>query len=918
MKPEQWQEINLLFNSALEREPGQRAAFLNQACAGNESLRQEVEALIAAHDQAGSFIEAPAFAVAAEMLRGDQGQPLVGHSFGPYRIVAAIGAGGMGDVYLAQDTRLGRQVALKLLPTYFTSDAERVRRFQQEARAVSALNHPNIITIHEIGRVEERHFIATEFIDGETLRALLGRARLSLRATLDMAIQVASALVAAHKAGIVHRDIKPENVMVRREDGIVKVLDFGLVKLTEKHAPQYAESAAPTRAFVKTEAGVVMGTVSYMSPEQTRGLQVDARTDIWSLGVLLYEMVAGRMPFAGETASDVMASILKTEPLLLTRLMPKAPEELERIVSKALAKDREERYQTAKDLMIDLKRLKQRLDVEAEIERTSIPESGGPIAVLTTRGGQAAVETVHHSAALTGDGSNVAQPTSSAEYVVSKVKRHKAAAFVALAVLAIAFVAAFAYFSHYVSRSPGITSVAVLPFVNANGDAEIEYLSDGISESLINSLAQLPQLKVIARSSSFRYRSKDADPQEVAKALGVEVIMTGRVTQRGDGLVVSTELMDARDRTQIWGERYDRKLTDLPSLQGEIARDVSEKLHLRLTSSEQQGLARRGTENTEAYQAYLKGRYYWNRGLAPGYEKSRDFYQQAINLDPSYALAYSGLASYYGFLSANGLLPPDETWPRAEVAANQALALDPTLAEAFGGLAGVKLYYYRDWPTAERYFRRAIELNPKLAEVQMHYALNLNRFGRNEEALALGQRAVELEPLSLRLSQNWARLLYFVRQYDRAIDQFRKTLELDPNFPPAHEWLGYAYEQKGIQREAVAEWSKALSLSGASEQASSLERAYVTSGFEMAVRALAQQRLENLNERMKRSEYVPAFEYVTAYTRLGDKEQAVAWLDKAVQERNQFALEVKVNPLYDKLRDDLRFQDIVKKVGLPQ
>jgi tetratricopeptide (TPR) repeat protein len=425
-------------------------------------------------------------------------------------------------------------------------------------------------------------------------------------------------------------------------------------------------------------------------------------------------------------------------------------------------------------------------------------------------------------------------------------------------------------------------------------------------------------LKVIARSSSFRYKGKDVDPQEVAKALGVEVIMTGRVTQRGDSLVISTEVMDARDRTQIWGARYNRKITDLLSLQGEIAQDVSEKLHLRLTSTEQQRLARRSTENTEAYQAYLKGRYYWNRGLAPGYEKSRDYYQQAINLDPNYALAYAALASYYGFLSANGLLPPDETWPRSEAAANQALALDPTLAEAYAGLAGVKLYYYRDWPTAERYFRRAIELNPMFAEVHMHYALNLNRFGRNEEALAYGLRAVELEPLSLRLTQNWARLLFFIRQYDRAIDQFRKTLELDPNFPPAHEWLGYAYEQKGMQKEAVAEWGKALSLSGAGEQALSLERAYVTSGFEMAVRALAQQRLENLNERVKRSAYVPAFEYVAAYTRLGDKEQAFVWLDKAVHERNQFALEVKVNPLYDKLRDDPRFQDIVRRGGLPQ
>jgi serine/threonine protein kinase/tetratricopeptide (TPR) repeat protein len=835
---------------------------------------------------------------------------------GHYRVVAAIGEGGMGEVYLAQDTRLDRKVALKLLPAHFVKDAERVRRFQQEARAASALNHPNIITVHEIGQDEERHFIATEFVDGETLRTLLDRARLGQRATLDVAIQVGAALAASHKAGLVHRDIKAENVMVRRDDGHVKVLDFGLVKLTEGHAPRGADSAAPTRVLVKTEAGMVMGTASYMSPEQARGLEVDARTDIWSLGVLLYEMAGGRLPFAGETASDVIASILRTEPPPLTRLAPEAPAELERIVSKSLSKERDERYQTVKDLVIDLKRLRQRLDVEAEIERASTTESGSTIARITARRGQPS-GSAHHATALDG-GSNVAQPTSGGPHMLSVFRRHKAVAPLALVMLAVACAAAFYYFSHPDDGTARITSVAVLPFANVNGDPDIEYLSDGISESLINSLSQLPRLKVIARSSSFRYKGKDADPQEVAKALGVEAILIGRVTQRGDGLVISTEMVDARDGTHVWGEQYNRKLTDLVSLQGEIARDVSEKLRLRLTSTEQQQLTRRGTENNEAYQAFLKGRYYWNRGLAPGYEKSRDYYQRAIDLDPSYAAAYAGLAAYYSFLTANGLLPPDENWPKAEAAADRALALDPALAEAYAPLAAVRLYYYRDWPAAERHFRRAIELNPKFADAYGHYAISLIRFGREEEALALGQRAVELEPLSLRINYGRARLLFFARRYDAAIDQFRKTLELDPNYPPAHEWLGYAYEQKGMQREAVAEWGTALALNGAGEQASSLERAYAASGFETAVRALARGRLEKLNERTKRGEYVPAFEYVNAYARSGEKEQAFAWLGKAVQERNQFSLEVRVNPLYDKLRDDPRFQDLMSRVGLPR
>jgi serine/threonine-protein kinase len=916
MASERWQKLDRLFHSALEHEAGQRVAFLDLACNGDESLRQEVENLIAAHDKAGNFIEAPAFAAAAGMLGADESPSLVGQSFGPYRIASALGAGGMGEVYLAQDTRLGREVALKLLPAYFTQDEKRVHRFQQEARAASALNHPNIITIHEIGQLNGRYFIAMEFIDGETLGTTLEGTHLKLQVTLDFAIQIAAALVAAHRAGIVHRDIKPENIMVRREDDLVKVLDFGLVKLTENQTVRQSQSSAPTRAFVKTAAGVVMGTPNYMSPEQTRGVEVDFRTDLWSLGVLLYKMASGRVPFAGETPSDVIASILTTQPPPLTVVAPEATTELERIVSKALARDREERYQTAKDLLIDLKKLRQRLEVESEIERISTSKSAVPIPGLPAPHAPAATKTDHHPAIPTGRVSNLVQSPSSAEYIVSELKRHKVAALIALAV-AVSVIAVFAYYTYSAhSRKAGKNSIAVLPFANAGGDPDMEYLSEGISEGLINALSELPELKVMARSSSFRYKGKDADPQQVAKALGVEAILAGRVVQRGDSLEVSAELINAGDGTQIWGAHYNRKTTDLMYLQGEIIHDVTQKLQLRLTSSEQQQVARRPTESTEAYQAYLKGRYYWNRGLVPGYEKSRDYYQRAIDLDPSYALAYSGLSTYYGYLTANGLLPPDETYPKAEAAANKAVVLDPTLAEAYAALAGIKLTYYHDWPASERYFRRAIELNPKFAEAQMHYALCMARFGRNGEALALGQHAIEMEPLSLRYNQSWARILLFVRQYDRAIDQFHKTLDLDPNYPLAHEWLGYAYAQKGMQREAVAEWVKALTLSGAEEQAASLDRNYAASGFEAAVKSLAQYRLDKLNEKMKRGEYVPAFEYVNAYMRFGDTEQAFAWLDKAMQERNQFVLDVKLNPLYDKLREDPRFQDIVRKSGL--
>jgi serine/threonine-protein kinase len=815
----------------------------------------------------------------------------------------------MGEVYLAQDTQLRRFVALKILPAEFTQSEERLRRFEQEAYAASALNHPNIITIHEIGKTDSAHYIVTEFIDGESLRQLMQGGPVSVGEVLDIAVQTTSALTTAHAAGIIHRDIKPENVMLRR-DGVIKVLDFGLAKLTQNETG--VNSEALTRALVNTSAGMVMGTPSYMSPEQARGIDTDARTDIFSLGVVLYEMLAGRAPFAGETAADIISVLLQKEPQPLSTLARDVPAELQHIVSKALRKDRDERYQTVQSLLVDLKTLQQELDFAAKLERSAAPDSKDAAAKYSAQTVIAAMRSPETK-------TSAARPTSSAEYIVSRITQHRRGFAAGLAVLLLAAIGfGYWFYSHRWSTPAQIESIAVLPFVNASGNADVEYLSDGITESLIDSLSQLPHLSVKARSSVFRYKGKDIEPQQVGSELNVQAVLNGRVVQRGDDLTLSLELVDARTGNQIWGEQYNRKVTDLVALQNEITRDVSQKLRMRLSGADAQKLTKNYTQNAEAYQAYLKGLYYWNKGPAPGYEKSRDFFQQAIDLDPSYALAYSGLALYYSFAAANGLLPPDENWPKAEAAANKALALDETLAESYNPLAAIKLYYYRDWPAAERYFRRGIELDPNFAEIHNHYALCLYLFGRNEEALTEIQRAVELEPLSLRFSLQRARILFFILQYDRAIDQFRKTLELEPNFALAHEGLGDAYEQKGMQREAIAEWAKALTLSGEGEQASILERAYAASGFETAVRALAQKKLERLKEKTGPGEYVPAIEYVTAYTCLGDKEQAFAWLTKAVAERNRFALEIKVNPIFDRLRSDPRFADLVRRVGFPQ
>src|SRR6266542_3159571 len=453
----------------------------------------------------------------------------VGARLGRYEIRSLLGAGGMGEVYLAQDTMLERNVALKVLPADLAANENRMQRFIREAKAASALNHPNILTIHEIGQQDEHHFIATEYIEGESLRQHITRSRMGLRETLDVISQVASALAAAHQAGIIHRDIKPENIMVRR-DGLIKVLDFGLAKLVATTPQEDKDAEAPTMTkVVKTDPGIVMGTANYMSPEQARGMEVDARSDLWSLGVVLYEMVAGRLPFEGKTTSDVIATILHHEPPSLLLYRPNMPAEVERIVEKTLTKDVEERYQLAKELNVDLKRLKQHLEIEAELERSITPEEGARRAgVPTATDGRAPTisGTTKAAAAQTAEGSTT-RTISSAEYIVLEIG------------------AIFAYVSYSNTRAQAISSVAVLPFANVSGDPNMEYLSDGISESLINALSQLPQLKVIARSSAFKYKGKEVDPQETAKALGVQAIVTGRVVQRGDNLQVSAEMVDA-------------------------------------------------------------------------------------------------------------------------------------------------------------------------------------------------------------------------------------------------------------------------------------------------------------------------------------------------------------------------------------
>ncbi|NNE98054.1 MAG: protein kinase, partial [Pyrinomonadaceae bacterium] len=630
-----------------------------------------------------------------------------------YKIHSEIGKGGMGEVYLAEDTKLNRQVAVKFLNEEFGKDSEKLNRFIQEAQATSALNHPNILTVYGIDSFEDTHYIATEFIEGETLReAISKKETLPLNQILKIGIQTAEALSASHQAGIAHRDIKPENIMIRK-DGYVKVLDFGLAKLTEKNKSEDDISLeGETKALVKTNPGVVMGTVSYMSPEQARGIETDERTDIWSLGIVLYEMLAGKVPFSGETINHTIVAILETEPKSLENV----PDELQRIVRKTLTKEKNDRYQTARDLVIDLKNLRRELDLQGELERSIIPnkntevESENKTAVYHAKSVE---ETKAENPGLETKDKQRVTNTSSLAYAVTQAKCHKLATAV-IGVVLLGVITAIAYFA-FLSGGNQIKSIAVMPFINESGDKEVEYLSDGMTETLIASLTEIPNLSVKARSTVFYYKGKNKTPKEIGDELGVEAVLLGRLVQRGEELKLSLELVDTKTLDAIWSETYDRKMNNLITLQSEIARNVSDKLRLKLTTSEQEKLARSGTASSEAQKLYLKGIFHFNKRFGSGsgkqeMERSVSFFQQAIEKDPNYALAYAGLAASYSLMPYLYDYSPREYLPKGKEVAQKALELDPDLAEAHAALGNILLYSY-DWEGAERSYLKAIEVN---------------------------------------------------------------------------------------------------------------------------------------------------------------------------------------------------------------
>lgn len=834
---------------------------------------------------------------------------------GRYQIISLIGAGGMGEVYLAQDTALQRKVALKVLPPDVAANQDRMRRFKQEATSAASLNHPSIAHIYEIGEAEGFHFIAMEYVQGQTLREKIHYEGEDLSKLLRVLQHVAEGLAKAHSAGIVHRDLKPDNVMIS-SDGHAKILDFGLAKLVEPPASGSVSSEEPTIIQSHSTPGLVLGTMGYMSPEQAQGKtrEIDHRSDIFSFGCILFEAITRQKAFAGSDTVETLNKIIRESAPPVASFNPNAPADLQRIVRRCLAKDPDERYQNIKDVAIELKEVRRELQESATDTIASSSASSGSAsgeAKTLWHPERTAVRSVETGAA----GSPTSTNASSAEYIVNGIKQHKLAVVIA-AVLVVGVVAAMGGWSYFHARTTeaAIESIAVMPFVNQTNDANTEWISDGLTESIINNLTQLPNLKVIARSSVFRYKGKELDPFVVGKELGVRAVLTGRMLQiDNDRMLISTELVDVQENKQLWGEKYERKLSDMLSVKREIAREITNNLRPTLSGVARSLADKQHTTNPDAYQLYLKGRFYWNKRTPADFQKAIGFFQQAIDHDPNYALAYTGLADSYALLPAYSVEEAHVVMPKAKQAALKALELDDRLAEAHASLGQIAVYYDFDFPTAEREFRRALELNPNYPTAHQWFAEHLSSMKRFDEALAEIRRALELDPLSLIINRIYADILIDARRFDEGIDQFHKTIELDPNFPTAHFFLGRAYEAQGMYAEAVAEFSKSAALSGfPPDQLAKMNDAFAKSGWKAFVQVVLDYALHDKNTK------TPPFVMAGYYLRLGQKDEAIAWLQKGYEERDFRMTLLSVDTGFDGIRSDPRFVELVHKMRLPE
>ncbi len=770
----------------------------------------------------------------------------------------------MGEVYLAEDTRLGRKVAIKLLPPESAENPSAHKRLLREAQAAATLDHPHICAIYEVGLEGSHSFIAMQYIEGETLAERIERKPLDLIESVHLAEQIVDALGEAHSHGIIHRDLKPMNVMITSR-GQAKLMDFGLAKVVEEENP-LLDSQVQTRSQLTTP-GSVVGTVPYMSPEQIRGEDLDGRSDLFSLGSVMYEMITGSCPFSANTGAEIIGAILLTEPTALSAIAPDTPAEVERIVNKLLAKQKGDRYQTAAEASTDLRRLIDELEFTAKLGSSGRRISASGVATVAISPVLPAKQS-----ASTGTGSAARKRRS--------------------------------------TRT--IDSLAVMPLINASNDPEMEYLSDGITESIINKLAHVPKLRVMARASVFRYKGRDLDPQQIGRELNVRAVLTGRVMQRGERLTISIELSNAENGAHIWGEQYNRTSPDIFELEDEISRVISEQLRLKLTSGEKKQMTRRYTENPEVYKLYLNGRYHYNKMTGEGMTKAIDYYQQAIAIEPNYAPAYAGLSNTFVTLWWYGFVSPDESVPHARAATMKALEIDERLSEAHTALGRIKQCFDWQWEDAEKEFKRAIKLNPNSSDAHLAYATFLGSMQRFDEARAEGKLTLELDPLSLvaNLTLGWT-LYYFTRDYDQAIAHGRKMLEMEPAFFGAHWLISASLNLKGDFEEALASHQQAIALGGGSHVLAGLGSVYARWGKQDEALKVIEQLKALMQER-----YVPAYQIAMVYAFLGDKDSAFQWLEKAYEERNGTLAYLKTDCAMDNLKGDPRLADLMNRLEL--
>ena len=862
MTPERWQTIEAIYHSASNLPDAERHSFLRNACRGDESLLREIASLLKHGDTPQSVLDSSAIAFVARAIAADEirstASSLEGKVVSHYRILATIGRGGMGVIYRAEDLKLGRLVALKLLPTYLAVDPQALQRFEREARAASALNHPNICTVYEIDEAAGAHFIAIELLEGETLKQRMARSRLPTKEILQIGIQICEALDAAHSAGIIHRDVKPANIFLTRR-GSVKVLDFGVAKRVGPELNEQSSSLSLSSLGIfeadLTNIGALIGTTAYMSPEQVSRQTVDTRSDIFSLGVLLYEMATGSVPFPGKDVTEVVHAIQKQAPLGVDRLNPKAPSALIRIINKAMQKDRTQRYQSAAEMQSDLEALRGRMEKGARRRRAMLM----PLLALATMLAILYPVTLHNSRVR--------------EWIASKTST---------------------------SMHPEIKSLVVLPFENLTGDSSQDYLVDGVTDTLITDLTTLSSLRVISPTSSKLYKGTHKALPEIARELNVEAAVVGSVGRLGDRVRVNAKLVDATTDQSIWAQEYDRDVADVLKLQNELARAVAKEVAGKLTGQEQSRLVGGPQSvNPQAYEAYLKADYFSGKETDEGFAKAIEYYQRSIDLDPSYAAAYLGLADTYAFMAYQRRLDYAEGSVKAEKLLAKALELDPNLSSAHALSGMIKFQFRCDQPGAEKELSRALEINPNDIAALDDHSYYLLEMGRTDEAIAEKKRVLESDPVSVGTSSELGLYYLVADRNDEAIEQLQKALELDSNFPSALTRLGMAHANKGEYDRAVIELKKGIAVDKTPNRLGNLGDVYAQWGK-------TEKSLEVIKElkEMSSQRYVSPTLIARIYARLGEKDQALAWLGKAKEEDDPPTSDVG----FDSLRSDPRFQ----------